>query len=337
MNINSDKPLFHKAIIESGGPTSRALHPYHSRLHEDQFNEFLKEVGCDGIAPIGVMNCLKKVQSANIIKGSNAVFTRSNPSVRWAWQPVIDNYLITRRPTEAWSSGKWNKIPILTGFNHNEGTMYVPKQMDTSAEFKEFFGTLLPQLSALDIETLAKLYPDPLTHPDSQYVETRDIEVGSQYKRVEAAYAHYAYVCPVRQTAKLGTVNASDPAIYLYHWATNTSVVGGANHADQMTYETMNPEIRDFSAAQEEIAGYFHAYLTSFIVSGDPNKVQGRFPERPQWAAFDGGNEKTMLFGMGNDERAGGKDSGVSAQLIDDDWGKEECDFWWDQSSNFED
>ena len=43
-----------------------------------------------------------------------------------------------------------------------------------------------------------------------------------------------------------------------------------------------------------------------------------------------------MVFGVGNDERAGGNNPRVSAQLIEDDWAKEECDFWWDQSSNVE-
>ena len=305
MNTNNDKMLFHRAIMESGGPTSRALHPYHSKLHEEQFEVFLSEVGCDGVPTENVMSCLKQVSSAKTIHGSNTVFTKWNPSVRWAWQPVMDDDLISRRPTEAWASRKWNKVPILTGFNHNEGTMYVPKALGNSSEFEEFFASLLPQLSRSDIETLAELYPDPSTHTDSPYVDTRHIGVGSQYKRVEAAYGHYAYVCPVSQTAKLASCDASDPPIYLYHWATNTSVLGGANHADQMSYETMNAGIRDSSDAQEEIAGYFHAYITSFIVTGDPNKVRGRFPERPLWNAFVVGDEKTMVFGMGNDERAG--------------------------------
>ena len=55
MDIRNEMPLFHKAIMESGGPTSRALHPYHSKLHEDQFNTFLEEVGCDFVPFVHVM------------------------------------------------------------------------------------------------------------------------------------------------------------------------------------------------------------------------------------------------------------------------------------------
>jgi acetylcholinesterase len=337
MNINSGRQLFHRVIIESGGPTSRAVHPFNSGLHQDQFVMFLIEVGCAHVPSARLMQCLREVPSARVIQSSNDVFMKSNPSVRWAWQPVLDDEIISRRPTEAWASENWNKVPILTGFNHNEGTMYVPKDMDTSAEFEQFFATLLPQLSQSDLKRLVDLYPDPATVPDSPYVDTRNLGVGSQYKRAEAAYGQYAYVCPVRQTAHLGSRDASNPPIYLYHWATNRTVLGGANHADQMGYETMDPNVRTISPTQEQIAGYFHAYLTSFIVSGNPNKIPGRFSDRPKWEVFNAWNRNTMLFGKGNDERAGGGNTGVVAQLVGDDWAKEECEFWWDQSSNFED
>jgi triacylglycerol lipase len=36
-----------------------------------------------------------------------------------------------------------------------------------------------------------------------------------------------------------------------------------------------------------------------------------------------------MVFGEGNDERAGGSGKGVAAQLAEDEWSRWECDFWW--------
>jgi acetylcholinesterase len=339
MNINTPAPLFHKAVIESGGPTSRALHPYNSQLHETQFQEFLKEAGCHNLATSSTLPCLRNVSEASIVSASNAVFTTWNPSVRWAWQPVIDNELIPRRPLAAWKSGHWNKVPILTGFNHNEGTMYVPKTVATSADFRSFWSTLLPQLSEEELDELDTLYPDPALDLASPYVDTRGLDVGPQYKRLEAAYGHYAYVCPVRQTAVHATASPGDPAVYVYHWATNRTVLGGANHADNMWYEVFDPSVTGISSTQRQIAGTFHDYIVSFVVSGDPNKVKGRW-ERPVWKAWDGQVEeekKTMLFGQGNDERAGGGNQGVVAQLVSDTWATKECEFWWKQTANVED
>lgn len=140
----------------------------------------------------------------------------------------------------------------------------------------------------------------------------------------------YAYVCPVRQTAVLGSAQQTAP-VWLYHWAVNRTVLGGVNHADQMYYETMRPATWKVSRAQEEIALTFHAYVTSFIVSGDPNEVRGRSPSRPDWSSWAGSTSagRTMVIGKGSDEAAGGNNKGVVAQLVEDHWAQNQCDFWW--------
>lgn len=339
MNINQNRTIFHQAIMDSGAHTARAIHPPSSKLNEEHFKEFLALTGCDGRADDETLPCLRRASSSSITEASFAVFTKSDPSVRWAWQPVQDGNIISRRPIDAWKSGKWNKVPILTGHAHNEGSYYAPRSLSTSQDFEDFFSTLLPQLSNADLKELCELYPDP-AKPGSPYLDTRPIPAGRQYKRGEAAYGQYAYVCPVRQTAHLGTANPDNPPVFLYHWAVNKTVMFGANHGDQPPYETYNPEVRSISETQDAIAGYLHAYMTSFIVSGDPNKVPGRYPERPRWesfSAFDAEKQRTMIFGMGNDERAGGDSKGFVAQFVKEDWAEAECNFWWKQSSNFED
>ncbi|OJJ34514.1 hypothetical protein ASPWEDRAFT_136662 [Aspergillus wentii DTO 134E9] len=327
--MNTDlPPLFHRAIIESGSATSRAVHPYNARLHEDQFNEFISLANCT-TSKDHIMSCLRSAQEPVILNASYTVFAKYNPSVRWAFQPVIDGDLIKQRPIDAWKSGKWQRMPIITGFNTNEGTYYVPSTVETSEQFDDFFKTLLPAYSSQDIQTISNLYPDPLYADDSPYIERRNIPVGPQYKRLEAAYGHYAYACPVRQTASLASQDQNAP-IFLYHWALNKTVQGGANHGDQMAYETFNPEVRSISPSQREMAGTLHAYFTSFIVTGDPNKFAGMYADRPQWNAYGAERkEKIMLFGEGNDERAGGDGKGVIAQMKEDEWSRKECDFWW--------
>ncbi|KAF9895188.1 hypothetical protein FE257_000090 [Aspergillus nanangensis] len=330
-NDLKDTQFFHRAIIESGAATSRAVHPYNSRLHETQFSEFVTEAGCHQAPQTKIMACLRSQPSETIINASFTVFDRYNPSVRWAFQPVIDNELIKQRPIDAWKSGTWNRVPILTGFNTNEGTYYVPRDLATSDEFTAFFRTLLPAYSRADIDAINHLYPDPASDPTSPYTETREIAVGGQFRRVEAAYGHYAYACPVRQTATFAS-RGQDAPVFLYRWALNKTVLGGANHGDQVAYETYDAEVRGVSPAQEEMAGSLHAYFTSFIATGDPNAVAGRYAQRPAWERYDATAEegkRVMVFGEGNDERAGGGRTGVTAQMQRDEWSWRECDFWW--------
>ena len=311
-HLLNKRSVFHKAVMESGGPISRALHPHNSALHEAQAQEFLAELDCADIT------CLREADSAAIVAASSAVFDKYNPSVRWAWQPVIDNDLVAGRALDQpWPAS----IPILTGFVHNEGTMYVPKTMDTSVAFDAFFHTLLPHVT----DAVAPLYPE------DQYVEWRD-GLGAQYMRVEAAYGQYAYVCPVRQTARLA---GADTDVWLYHWAVNRSVAGGANHGDQLWYETMDPEVRTFSEAQNTLARWFHGYVTSFVLHGDPNVGKGAH-QRPRWGSWREAGE-TMVFGMGNDERAGGNSVGELAVCRKDEWAAEQCEFWWKWSGKYED
>lgn len=319
-------PLFNRVIIESGAPTSRAVRPFNAEVHENQFKDFLKEVGCsDDMPESEIFPFLRSLSSNTITDAQIIVFDKWNPSLRWAFQPVIDGDIISRKPLEALQSGKWNKVPVLTGFNSNEGTMYVDKNMSEASQFRAFWQTLLPQLTSQDLDTIERLYPDPATDPNSPYVETRE-GLGPQYKCIEAAYGHYAYVSPVRQTAHF--VSKNQVPVYMYHWALARTVIGRANHADNMYYETYNDAITSLSPAQKELSGTLHAYITSFITTGDPNALGGRYASRPMWEQYQHEAGKVMIFGDGNEELIGGG-VGTAAKLVDDKWGKVESDFWW--------
>ncbi|EHY53951.1 hypothetical protein HRR83_004596 [Exophiala dermatitidis] len=330
---NSNPGPFHRAIIESGAPTSRAVRAYDSELHEQQFREFLSEAGVPSDLPQDqIFPFLRSLPLSAITKAQETVFDRYNPSLRWAFQPVIDGEMILRRPIDTWRTGNYYKIPIMTGFNGNEGSLYVDKKMSTNDQFVDFFRTLLPRLSDDDIATIAnKLYPDPETSGDLTYKETRQSdEIGPQYKRVEAAYGQYAYVAPVRQTGEFASSSQTAP-VFLYHWALPTTVIGGAAHADNMRYETFTPAVRSLSETQKEISGTLHAYVTSFICNkGDPNAIAGRWANRPQWQPYKSGDQpKTMIFGKGIEELVGGQNTGKPAECVYDDWAVEQCRFWW--------
>ncbi|KAL3462235.1 Alpha/Beta hydrolase protein [Aspergillus heterothallicus] len=332
-------PLFRRVVIESGAPTSRAVRPYNAAIHEAQFTDFLSEVGAPANLPESeIFPFLRSLPTETITRAQTAVFDKYNPSLRWAFQPVIDGEdqkeggIIPRAPLHAWKNGLWHKLPILTGFTTNEGTMYVEKALDNAAGFRAFWANLLPALSDSDLDTIEKLYPDPAIHADSPYIETRTGHgLGAQYKRIEAAYAHYAYVAPVRQTAEFAT-KQNPGSVWLYHWALPRTVVGRANHADNMYYESFNKDITGISPVQEELSGVLHAYITSFIVSGDPNAVKGRYAKRPEWGVYEVERPKVLVFGEGIEELVGGENVGEVAKFVDDTWARGstgETEFWW--------
>ncbi|KAL4772575.1 Alpha/Beta hydrolase protein [Aspergillus nidulans var. acristatus] len=331
LNYDGHKtPLFHRVILESGSPTSRAVRPYNAEIHEQQFRDFLQEVGCPStLAETEIFPFLRSLPSSVITNAQITVFDKYNPSLRWAFQPVIDGDVIPRKPLDAWTAGLWHKVPIMTGFNSNEGTMYVDKSMSDPAQFRKFWQELLPQLTKEDLDTIDRLYPDPSTDPTSPYVETRTgFDLGPQYKRIEAAYGHYAYVAPARQTAHFAASNPGAPPVYLYHWALPRTAIGRANHGDNMYYETYNDEITGLSESQKELSGTLHAYITSFITRGDPNAIKGRYGTRPQWEPYKPASPGVLVFGEDNEELIGGSVA-PPAKFVSDDWARQETEFWW--------
>ncbi|KAI6765602.1 hypothetical protein HG530_006672 [Fusarium avenaceum] len=318
-------PLFHKAIIESGAPTSRAVRPYDAPIHEAQFKDFLREVGVPEDLPENdIFPYLRKQPEKVVTDAQTAIFDKYNPSLRWAFQPVIDGEIIARPPLETWKQGKWHKVPIMTGFTTNEGSLYVDKTMSESSQFRHFWAELLPLLSPEDLDTIEELYRDPAKYEDSEYKETRK-DMGSQYKRIEAAYAHYAYVAPARQTAELASPSVP---VYLYHWAALSTVNNGAQHADNMRYEVCDPKVMAVSQTQKDLAKTLNHYVTSFITKGDPNAVAGEYPDRPKWEAYNTKDPKVLRFGDGNEELIGG-DAGTAAVFSNDEWGRKQSEFWW--------
>lgn len=314
-------------VIESGAPTSRAVRPYNAPLHEQQFKDYLQATGCPKDLPEDeIFPYLRSLPSDVVTAAQTKVFDHYNPSLRWAFQPVIDGEILPRPPLETWKSGKWHQVPIMTGFNRNEGSLYVDKQMSQPEQFTNFFAKLLPLLRESDIKTIDELYPDPSTNPDSPYVENRK-GAGAQYKRIEAAYAHYAYVAPVRQTAELASA-ATMSSVYLYQWALESSVLEGARHGDNMRYEVVDPAVVKISSSQAELARTTNAYISSFIATGDPNKVAPKDLTLPKWEPYEPQDPKAMVFGAENKELVGGP-TGPAAQLVADTWGRKESEFWW--------
>lgn len=136
--------------------------------------------------------------------------------------------------------------------------MYVDKKMSYPAQFHDFWHTLLPELSSLDLDTIERLYPDPRSDPTSPYIETRlEHNLKPQYKRIEAAYGHNAFMAPVRQTAQFAS--SQGMPVHLYHWALARTVIGRANHADNMYYETYSKDTTELSESQKELSvPYMH-------------------------------------------------------------------------------
>ncbi|KAA8641617.1 uncharacterized protein ATNIH1004_011753 [Aspergillus tanneri] len=157
-SVSLEDKLFHRTIIEPGAATSRAVHPPNASLHKDQFCRFVHVSGSGNIPDQEIFSCLRQRPLDEIINAFLAVIDRYNPSLRREFQSAIYGDLIAQRPDDVWNSCQWNKIPILTGFNINEGTTMC-LNISKSEEFTAFFRTLLPAFWDENLKTIDSLYP----------------------------------------------------------------------------------------------------------------------------------------------------------------------------------
>ncbi|KAK3372836.1 Alpha/Beta hydrolase protein [Lasiosphaeria ovina] len=377
------KAPFVKAILESGATTARAVfYPTHPR-HLVQFEQFLLEAGIPGVAEREVFARLRELPLDTIVKASRAVWDMYVDTVTWPFQPVIDGpnalanssrhaasspapTVLPDLPINLWRDAKHLRIPVLTGFNTNEGTSFVPTSADTNEDFREFFRALIPHFNDADLAALEKLYPDPVKTPRDEDNPYRTVPkgVGRQFMRLDAAYSHYAYICPVLQTAhflsRSGDGDTKAPPVHVYRFAA-TAARGTANHGDEGNVvshdmDSLAPADGPKMPGLLAVADAMHGAWWRFVVSktGDPN--EGAPDGATKWPAFvspfsrdetDPTTEtadkgEIAVFGDGNNERFASSHHGswfsrapeknpgvpVHASALSD-FERQACAFWW--------
>ena len=142
--------LFSRAIIESGAFSTWTAQPYN--ISKTRLPQFAKNVGCGGSSGAALLACLRAVNASEVLKGDKGL-----TSGFLEWSPAIDGVEILDDPRVLLAAGKAHDVPVLVGFNKDEGTMFAkaPKDLNESgylAAISEF----LPRNQS---EIVAKEYP----------------------------------------------------------------------------------------------------------------------------------------------------------------------------------
>ncbi|CAE6457227.1 unnamed protein product [Rhizoctonia solani] len=292
LHVDGPSP-FKRVIMDSGGPTARAFPNWTYPLYQTQTEEFLNRTGCyRGDNEIATFSCLRELPMDTIRNASLFVFNKYDAAITWPFQPVVDYQFIARPAHESWESGQVNNVSIFTGFNSDEGSGFVPKNLNTTEQFKQFFKNLAPEISDSQLDTVANLYPAPEI-PGSPYANS---SFSPQFSRISAAYGDFAYIAQVQANA----VYASklNLPVWKYHFAYLTPGADpalGVVHASELQYvSTVVASEHPGETANQ--AKLMNAYWGSFIVSGDPNKANS---SAPAWPRYTTQNETQIRFSNG--------------------------------------
>ncbi|TID02259.1 Secreted lipase [Colletotrichum higginsianum] len=282
-NDGSDQAsLFQRAIVSS---------PYlptqwrHDDMQPSQaYYDLAARTGCleTTITQNGsVFNCLQSVES-NILQNASAFVSMGTRWGQWAFLPVTDGKLITERPTKQLSKARVNGLAILAGNNANEGTLFVPPDVQTRDDFLARIRLNYPLLTEENITTIMRLYEVEEIPPMESLYSTNGLTPphatslsGVASGWLQAAYNLYAeatFVCPAMFLADAFS-NRSEPSLPAKQaWRYQYSPPP-AFHDDDLDVLMKSVQGTNDTDGADESTGFriaFQSIWGRFIIDGDP-------------------------------------------------------------------
>lgn len=256
--------LFHKAIAESGA----ALLPS-ARLTIDNSLSSAEERGLDAISSLGVSGIseLRKLPADSLLTVQRQFGT-----------PIIDGYVIPDQIYTLFREGNYNDVPLLTGWNEDEGFSFGPApnaeqfRQNIQNQFEEDADDVLELFSA-ETDSAAQR-----SQKDLSMLNTFGLQ-------------NWKWVQMQNQTG--------NSPVYLYHFTRDLPYTSeqqdfGAFHTGEVpyAYNTLHTSDRPWSQADRDLAEMMSSYWVSFAEDGDPNS-EGL----PEWPVAESDEYQTMFFG----------------------------------------
>jgi para-nitrobenzyl esterase len=276
--------LFHRAIAESGAYASFTDYtPWIIPIAVAETTGSL--VVPAGTAFAIAVGCAS--QTAACLRGASVAALLGAEGGLFAVYPFVDGVLLTQAPGAALAGGKFNRVPVISGANHDEDRLFVAllydlnpaagplKNAEYTAAVDATWGPIFAPI------VLAK-YPLPASPP----ADAASIALA-------ASVTDGVYSCPARladhSLARYVTT-------YAYEFNDENAPFGlgslsfpsGAFHGAEIQYlfnylGTPAP----FTHDQEELSEAIISYWTYFAKSGDPNSE-----DEPSWPPYNGATDQ---------------------------------------------
>ncbi|KAJ8688981.1 hypothetical protein PTI98_013051 [Pleurotus ostreatus] len=284
-------------ILQSGAPSGGR-----AESRDAIWQKFVTAAGC---RVEDSWTCLQVVDSTTALKAIEAVIEWDNPI---SFAPALDGPtgLIPDHPSRLYEEGRFAKIPVLSGLNLDEGTMFPPEKVASSQEIREYLSKSYPSSGsdsvALDkvLDTLMSLYPDipALGSPYNTGNET--FGLSSQFKRMAALLGDLMFVAPGRLhlkalalanvpiysylfTEKPGSAPLIGAVRTSFRKAPTHSKVLQVAHSANIAYAYGQPPT-PVSASSQQLAPIMMDYWLSFAYERNPNDGHGH--NRREWLPY---------------------------------------------------
>lgn len=279
-----DQGLFRGVMLESGGP----INPYRYNTPAEwdrYYGPIVQAANCSDASD--TLACLRAVPTDALVAVFNSSVTASIPS----WGMEIDGDFIQENAREALVAGRFIKVPVLHGQNHDEATILAITGVNTD---EDFFARVRERTSDnATVHQIAKLYPDnPALGIPSTLEGRPPVSLGSQYKRISAFVTDVMWHAPRRLTSQILTRHNVSNWNYMFNVRPNgIPLSSGASHFTEVSFMFHNilgvgyPQSPFANTPQsyKEVSDLMSRYWVNFIVHGDPNGAGGKFLYLELW------------------------------------------------------
>jgi len=277
--------LFQKAIIQSGlcgSPNNTIM----ARDAAKRNAAYASTLGCKAAS----MDCLRALDASKITAGS---VPGRRPLGNLIWSPVYGTPLLPLPLQAAFEQGKFHRVPILNGTNHDEGRLFVTIASPGSKPL------LLHQYwIATGLVVGARKNRQVL----SQYPYKAD---GTPAAAFATMFTDGMFSCPALRS---DNALSKHTPVYAFEFNDPQAVTQikippgltslGAFHSSGLVYIFQTPIVgladpAEFNTAQRELSDAFSASWANFARTGNPNASGAR------WRPFDARRKNVQIFAPG--------------------------------------
>jgi carboxylesterase type B len=277
-----DDKLFRAAISESGVAVGMASSEVTPEAWQPYYDNITKAANCSSAN--NTLACLRAVP----VDVLSSIFN-SSVTAGASFSPVIDNDFLPDTGSNLILAGKFVKVPYLLGANHDEGTAFGRRGINTTEQF-------LASLTSSGIDnataaTIAVVYPDIPEigiPPTFNGRPPASLAFGSQFKRAAAYGGDEVMHAPRRLTSQMWAKYNTTSYSYVFDVIPNgLDGTVGATHFQEVAFvfHNIGGVGYDNAVAVPPFAGKPESYTQlstmmsrmwiSFIVDVDPNNSGG--------------------------------------------------------------
>lgn len=270
------KGLFQRAIGESGGLFSSMKTLAEAEKEGEKLGKLLapdsaqkKPENSADSAQQDVLKALRAMPPGELLKAAETETART----------IIDGWVLPQDVAAIFAQGKQNNVPLIVGYNADEGTTLAPQGANMKAMM--FVGGVYQRYGS-QADALLKIYP---AASDEQ-------AVSSFY----SVYRDQAFGWEMRTWARMATKTGNQPA-YMYYFSRRPPGPQSARlrafHASEIAY-VFGTFVWPFpwEDTDKKLSDAMTSYWVNFAASGNPNGAS-----LIKWPAYTAKDDQVLEFG----------------------------------------